>query len=133
MFARIFAIGNLTRDLELRYTPQGTAVADFTLAVNKKYKGGENTSFLDFTVWDTQAENCAKYVGKGSKLMVEGEPLQERWEDKEGNKRSKIVFRANNVQFLDSKKSDTSDDSEPAADTDQAEVASAGTGSDVPF
>ncbi|MBI3600404.1 MAG: single-stranded DNA-binding protein [Nitrospinae bacterium] len=101
---KVFLMGNLTRDPELRYTPGGAAVASFGLAVNRKYKQGEEvkeeTCFVDITVWAKQAENCAEYLSKGSGVLVEGRLSYRSWETEEGQKRSKIEVVANNVQFL---------------------------------
>ncbi|MEK6545348.1 MAG: single-stranded DNA-binding protein [Nitrospinota bacterium] len=101
---KVFLMGNLTRDPELRYTPSGSAVASFGLAVNRKYKQGEEikdeTCFIDITVWGKQAENCAEYLSKGRGILVEGRLSYRTWETEEGQKRSKIEVVANNVQFL---------------------------------
>ena len=100
-------IGNLTKDPELRYTPaNGVAVATFTLAVNRRVapQGGKReTDFVPIVVWRVQAENCAKYLGKGSKVAVEGRLQIRSYEDKEGQRRTIAEVVADNVQFLDSK------------------------------
>ena len=103
---KVFLLGNLTRDLELRYIPSGTAVTDMGLAVNEKLKEGkEETLFVDVTVWGKTAENCVEYLGKGSSVFVEGGLRLETWDDKTtGQKRSKVSVTAFNVQFLDGKK-----------------------------
>lgn len=98
----IVLIGRLTRDPELRYTPQGTAVANFTLAVDR-YKKGE-ADFIPIVVWQKQAENVAQYVTKGAQVAVEGRLQVRTYEDKEGQKRTIAEVVANSVQFLDSKK-----------------------------
>ena len=105
-FNRVILVGNLTRDPELRYTPQGTAVTDLRLAVTT-YRGGrgterkEETVFIDATVWDRMAENCNEYLSKGRPVLVEGRLVQDTWDDREsGQKRSKIKLVANTVQFL---------------------------------
>ncbi|MBI4379257.1 MAG: single-stranded DNA-binding protein [Nitrospinae bacterium] len=101
---KVFLMGNLTRDPELRYTPGGSAVASFGLAVNRKFKQGEETKeetcFVDITVWGKQAENCAEYLTKGRGVLVEGRLSYRSWETEEGQKRSKLEVVANNVQFL---------------------------------
>jgi len=103
-FNKVIIVGNITRDIELRYTPSGTAVADITVAVNEKRKDQETTAFVDCTMWDKTAENCAEYLGKGSPILVEGRLQQDNWEDKEtGKKRSKLKVVASNVQFLSNK------------------------------
>ncbi len=107
---KVFLIGNLTRDPELRYTPNGTAVADLGLAVNRFYttKDGdrrEETLFIDVTVWNRQAENCCQYLKKGRPVHVEGYLRMDSWDDKTtGEKRSKIKVEAETVQFLGSRR-----------------------------
>jgi len=102
---RVFLIGNLTRDPELRYVPSGTAVASFDIAVNRVYSAQsgekkEETSFIKVVVWARRAEVCAEYLGKGSPVFVEGRLRSRSWESQEGQKRSTIEVVANNVQFL---------------------------------
>ncbi len=102
---KVFLMGNLTADPELRYTPSGTAVADLGLAVNSRFtsKDGEKreeTLFVDVVVWQKQAENCCQYLSKGRPVMIEGRLKLDTWENQQGEKRSKIRVVANNVQFL---------------------------------
>lgn len=102
---RVFLMGNLTRDPELRYTPSGTAVANFGIAVNRRYttKEGdrkEEVDFFDVEVWNKQAEYCNEYLVKGSGVLIEGRLKQDRWEDESGNKRSKLKVVSLSVQFL---------------------------------
>lgn len=102
---KVFLIGNLTRDPELRYTPAGVAVANMGLAVNRRFrdKNGEvkeDVCFLTVTVWDKQAEACCQYLQKGSPVFVEGVLQSRSWETQEGQKRSTIDVRAERVQFL---------------------------------
>lgn len=104
-FNRVFLMGNLTKDPELRYTPQGTAVVNLRLAVNRKYKDRnqelkEDTCFVTAVVWDKQAETCNQYLHKGSPIFVEGRLQSRSWEDNAGQKRSVIEVRAERVQFL---------------------------------
>ena len=105
-FNRVFLIGNLTRDPELRYTPQGTAVANLRLAVNRKFRSKttqelkEETCFITAVVWNRQAETCNQYLHKGSAIFVEGRLQYRSWEDAGGQKRSVIEVRAERVQFL---------------------------------
>lgn len=106
---KVFLMGNLTRDPEIRYIPSGTAVTDLGLAVNeKRTKDGETIEdvlFIDVTVWGKTAENCVEYLGKGSPVFIEGRLKLQTWNDKEtGAKRSKIDVTALNVQFLSSGK-----------------------------
>ncbi|MDP2652971.1 MAG: single-stranded DNA-binding protein [Candidatus Omnitrophota bacterium] len=102
---KVFLIGNLTRDPELRYTPAGVAVANLGLAVNRRFrdKSGElkeDVCFLTMTVWDKQAEACCQYLKKGSPVFVEGVLQSRSWETQDGQKRSTIDVRAERVQFL---------------------------------
>ncbi|MBF0532352.1 MAG: single-stranded DNA-binding protein [Candidatus Omnitrophica bacterium] len=102
---KVFLIGNLTRDPELRYTPGGTAVANLGIAVNRKFKDSsgelkEEVCFLTVTVWDKQAEGCCQYLTKGRPVFVEGVLQSRFWETPDGQKRSAIDVRAERVQFL---------------------------------
>lgn len=101
------ATGNLTRDVELRYTPGGKAVADFGFATSNSYKKGDewvdDVTFLDCEIWAEQAERLAQQAEKGTKVLIEGKLKLESWE-KDGQKRSKIVVRVNRVEILARKK-----------------------------
>lgn len=102
---RVFLIGNLTRDPELRYLPSGQAVATFTVAVNRVYNSQtgekkEDTSFIRIVVWARRAEVCNEYLRKGSPVCVEGRLQSRSWEAQDGTKRSSIEVVANSVQFL---------------------------------
>src|SRR5512141_57145 len=104
-FNKVILLGNLTRDPEVRYTPNGSAVASFALAVNRKYKVGEETkeevSYIDIVVFGKQAENCGQYLNKGDGALIEGRLQQRRWDDKEtGQKRSKVEVAAQAVTFM---------------------------------
>ncbi len=104
-FNKVILLGNLTRDPEVRYTPNGSAVASFALAVNRKYKQGEETreevSYIDIVVFGKQAENCGQYLNKGDGALIEGRLQQRRWDDKEtGQKRSKVEVAAQTVTFM---------------------------------
>lgn len=104
-FNRVFLIGNLTKDPELRYTPGGTAVATLRLAVNSRFKDkkGEmrnDVCFINCVVWAQQAETCNQYLHKGRAVFIEGRLQSRSWQDKEGKTRSVIEVRADRVQFL---------------------------------
>lgn len=104
-FNKVLLIGNLTKDPELRYTPQGTAVVNLRMAVNRRFKNKnqelkEEVCFLTAVVWDKQAETCNQYLHKGSAVLVEGRLQSRSWEDNSGQKRSVIEVRAERVQFL---------------------------------
>jgi single-strand DNA-binding protein len=100
MLNRVILIGRLTRDPELKYTPNGTAVANFTLAINRKFNR-EETDFIDIVVWRGLAENCANYLGKGRLAAVEGRLQIRTYEDREGQKRKVAEVIADDVRFLD--------------------------------
>lgn len=103
MLNRVVLIGRLTRDPELRYTPaNGVAVATFTLAVNRRFKQQQEADFIPIVVWQQQAENCAKYLGKGSLVAVEGRLQIRSYEDREGQRRTVAEVVADSVQFLES-------------------------------
>jgi single-strand DNA-binding protein len=101
---KVFIMGNLTRDPELRYLPSGKPVANFSLAVNDRYKKGdefvENVSYFDVVVFARQAETCNEYLSKGRPVLVEGKLQQRRWEAQDGTKRNKVEIVASNVIFL---------------------------------
>ena len=102
---KVFLIGNLTRDPELRYTPSGVAVVNLRLAVNRKYKDKtgelkEETCFITATAWDKQAEVCNQYLQKGRAVFIEGRLQSRSWEAADGQKKSTIDIRAERIQFL---------------------------------
>ena len=104
---KVFLIGNLTRDPELRYTPSGTAVAEFGLAINRRFssQGGEKkeeTCFVDCQAWARSAEVVSEYCKKGSPLFIEGRLKLDSWEGRDGQKRSKLRVVVENFQFLGS-------------------------------
>ena len=101
---KVFLLGNLTRAVELKYTPSGAAVAKFGIAISEKYKDKESVTYVDITVWNKSAEACQKHLGKGSQVMIEGRLQFDQWDDKEtGKKRSKLSVTAINVQFIGSR------------------------------
>ena len=104
-FNKVFLIGNLTRDPELRYTQGGTAVCDVGLAVNNRYKKGdgwqETTTFVDITMWKRTAEVAAEYLKKGSPVHIEGRLHLEQWEQ-DGQKRQKLKVVCESMQMLGS-------------------------------
>ena len=120
----VVLVGRLVRDPELKYTPQGAAVCEFTLASNRRFtkKDGEKVEevvFVDVVAWNRLAEVSAEYLKKGRMIVVSGQLIQERWEDKEtGQKRSKLRVQAQTVQFLGggSKDGETSESEVPAED-----------------
>lgn len=109
-------IGRLTRDPELRYTPSGTAVCKFGLAINRSFRNQEgnnveDTLFINVSAWGRQAEHCSQFLKKGKRVAINGELRSNSWQDREGNKRVTYEINARSVQFLDYLK-DTTNSSE---------------------
>lgn len=106
MFNKIILIGNLTRDPEIRYTPSGVPVATVPIAVNSRYRQGEElkeeTLFIDAIVFGKQAETCTQYLNKGRMVLVEGRLRERRWEY-EGQKKHRFEVIANNIKFFPKK------------------------------
>jgi len=105
-FNRVILVGNLTRDVELKYTQGGTAVTEVTLAVNDRRKNQsgewvEETTFVDVTLWARTAEVASEYLSKGSPMLIEGRLRLDRWDDKEtGKGRSKLAVTGERMQML---------------------------------
>ena len=107
MLNKIFLMGRLTHDPELRRTGSGTAVASFSLAVDRDFKsqsGEKETDFIDIVAWRNTAEFVSKYFTKGRMAVVEGRLQIRDWTDKEGNKRRSSEVVADSIYFGDSKK-----------------------------
>lgn len=103
MLNRIVLIGRLTKDPELRYTPNGKAVAGFTLAVDRPFKnqqGEREADFISIVVWGTQAENCANYLAKGKLAAVDGRLQIRSFEGQDGQRRWVTEVVADTVRFL---------------------------------
>jgi len=117
-YNKVFLMGHLTRDPELRYTAGGAAVASFGLAVNRKWKGkdgqdGEETLFVDLTAWGKQAEVIGEHLHKGRAVFVEGRLKLDQWDDKAtGAKRSKLTVTVERFEFIGGK-----DDAQPGRAT----------------
>mgnify|MGYP002521804733 CR=1 FL=1 len=110
---KVYLIGNLTRDPEVSETGSGLTLCRFSIAVNRNYSssdGERQTDFFNITVWRALAENCGKYLKKGSKVAVVGSLQNRSYEDKDGIKRNVTDIVANEVEFLSSKNSGDSDD-----------------------
>jgi len=109
MYNKIILVGNLTREVDLRYSPTGTAIAKFGIATNRTYKDnvtGENkqeTMFIDVTVFGRSAEIANQYLRKGSRILVEGRLVLDQWVDSTGQKRSKHSVVAEKIQFMETK------------------------------
>jgi len=126
-YNRVILMGNLTRDPELRYIPNGSAVANLRMAINRTYKSQsgeqkEEVTYVGVVVWGKQAEACAEYLSKGSPVFIEGRLQSRQWETEDGQKRSVLEAVADRVQFLGRKKEEGSGAEEaampPAADED---------------
>lgn len=103
-FNRVVLVGNLTRDVELRRTPQGTAVTDLGLAVNERVKRNDEwvdeANFFDITLWGRTAEVASEYLAKGSSVLIEGRLKYETWTQDDGSKRSKVKVVGERMQML---------------------------------
>lgn len=101
---KVILIGRIVKDVELRHTPSGVAVASFDIANNKTYTQNgekkEQVSYISCVAWSKLGELIAEYCKKGAQIAVEGRLQQRRWDDSEGNKKSKIEIVAENIQFL---------------------------------
>ena len=131
-FNKVFLMGNLTRDPELKRTSTDMAVAKIGIAVNRKYKDRdgnqkEEATYVDCEVWGKTAETMAKYLTKGRPVFLEGRLKLDQWQDKDGNNRSKLLMVIENFQFIDSRgnKSSTPPATAAAAATPEAD--------DIPF
>jgi single-strand DNA-binding protein len=107
-YNKVLLMGNLTRDVELKYTPSNMAVANLAIAVNRRYKGAdgemkEETTFVDCEAWAQTAENLSKWFSKGRPIFLEGRLKLDQWQDKDGGNRSKLKVVVESFQFVDSK------------------------------
>ena len=126
MYQKLLIIGNLGRDPEMRYTPDGNAITSFSVATSRKINGEKETTWFRVSVWGKQAETCNQYLGKGSKVLVEGRLSSDEYGNpkvfkrNDGSSASSFEVRADSVQFLSGK-----------GDTETAEPAFADDG--IPF
>lgn len=107
-FNKVILVGNLGRDPELRYTPQGTPVCSFSIATNEKKKdrAGETqdvTTWFRVTLWGRQAETASQYLAKGRPVYIEGRLRTEEWTDKDGKTRQSLEVHATDMQFISGK------------------------------
>lgn len=134
MLNKIFIMGRLTRDPELRRTQNGTAVTSFTLAVDRDFKnadGTKDTDFIDVVAWRTTAEFVSKYFSKGRMAVVEGRLQLRDWTDNDGNKRKTAEVVADRMYFGDSKQEGKQEDKKQTAPADDfCEIEDDG---DLPF
>lgn len=131
-YNKVMLMGNLTRDVELKQTPNNQPVAEICIAVNRKFRtrdgdDREETTFVDCEAWGRTAETMAKYLSKGRPVFIEGRLKLDQWEDREGNKRSKLRVVIENFQFVDSRPGGA--DTAPTATT----TATTPPDDDVPF
>lgn len=141
-FNKVMVAGNLTRDPEVRFLgadqSKQSAVCNFGIAINRKYKKGEQVceevTFLDCEAWGRTAELIGQYCAKGKPVFIEGRLKLDTWEDKDGSKRSKIKVVADNVQFLGSKPKEEGEGLPPTAQAavNRQRAASADLGIDSP-
>jgi single-strand DNA-binding protein len=112
-FNKIIILGYLGKDPETRYLPDGTAVCSFSVATTEKFKKGndwqEKTCWFKVNVWGKQGEACAQYLAKGAQVYVDGRLSVSEFTDRDGNQRTGLEVRANDVQFLDRKPQGDSD------------------------
>ena len=145
-FNKIIVVGNLGRDPELRYTPQGNAVCNFSVATSEKRrdKAGELqeiTIWFRITCWGKNAENASKYLTKGNPVYVEGRLRVEEWTDRDGKNRQTLEVNATDMHFIGSNRgssesaSDTSENdfSQPGAASTEANSVSLPSDDDIPF
>lgn len=122
MFNLVILTGRLTSDVELKATPNGVSVCSFSIAVERRFKQGEErqTDFINIVAWRQTAEFISKYFSKGSMIGIEGAIQTRKYQDKDGNNRTVFEVIANNVQFIESKRSEesTEDNSLPTPKND---------------
>jgi single-strand DNA-binding protein len=132
----VILVGRLTRDCELKYTSGGMAIANLSLAVNRRVKKGEQwteeVSFFDVTLWGKTAEGLSKYLLKGKQIAVEGELRQERWQQ-DGQSRSKVVINASNVQLLGGNDKQTQQGGQGSGYQAQEDYSAGNFPEDIPF
>jgi single-strand DNA-binding protein len=136
-YNKVILIGNLTKDPEIRYTPSGTPVANFRLAVNHKYKQGEDLKeevcYIDVVVFGKQAENCGQYLNKGQSVIVDGRLQERRWETEDGQKRSKHEVVAQAVRFMPKRGESAPSSGKAESVPEDVEPAVGSPDNDVPF
>ena len=118
MFNLVVLTGRLTADPELKTTPNGVSVTSFSIAVERRYKQGEErqADFINIVAWRSSAEFICKYFKKGSMIGIEGSIQTRKYQDKDGNNRTAFEVVANNVQFVEFKKADNNSDNNAPID-----------------
>lgn len=127
--SKVIVIGNLGRRPELRHTNSGKAVGNFSVAVNEGKGDDQTTEWIPVVVWEKTAEVCHEYLDKGSPVYVEGRWETQKWEDRDGNKRSKVQVVAHKVIFLGQSGAGSQDGEGPR----DAEGQDGGDDADIPF
>jgi len=133
---KVFLLGNLTRDPEMRYLPSGSPVANFGLATNRKYTGQdgqkkEDTLFVDIAAFAKTAELCSQYLSKGRQVLIEGRLKYRTWEAQDGQKRNKLSVVAERVTFLGGRGGEGSPQAGPGKEKEQPKFSP--DDDDVPF
>ena len=121
-FNKVILMGNLTRDVEMRTTPSGQTVANFSLAVSRSWKDQngqtqEQTSFINCVAWGKAGEIIAQYTSKGTPLLVSGRLDQRTYDDKDGNKRQAVEVNVEDFNFIGGGRGDSADTSASSAST----------------
>ncbi len=112
MYNKVILVGNLTRDVEVRYSSSGTAIGKVGIATNRRFKSAagelkDETMFIDLTFFGRTAEIANQYLHKGSKVLVEGRLILEQWVAQDGTKRSRHSVTVENMQMLDTRSNNT--------------------------
>jgi single-strand DNA-binding protein len=136
-FNKVLLLGNLTRDPELRYLPSQTAVVDFGLAINRKYKGQDGSMkdepcFVDCQIFGKPAETLNKYCKKGNPLFIEGRLKFDSWTKQDGAKASKLSVTVETFQFLGVSNGGKANDGQNAPATEPAAPSAGGVNEDIP-
>jgi len=126
---KVFLVGNLTKDPELRYVPSGSAVGNLRIAVSRRYKTAEgevkeDVCYVGVTVWGKQAESCNEFLSKGSPVLIEGRLQYRSWDTPDGQKKSTLEVVAERVQFLGKKKAAVPAEEESAVSEETQEIPS---------
>jgi single-strand DNA-binding protein len=135
-FNKIVIVGYLGKDPEIRYTPQGTAVCNFTIATTEKRKdrageGQDITTWFRVSVWGRQAEVANQYLSKGKQVYLEGRLRQEEYTDRDGNKRTSLEVSATDIQFLGARGEEGGQSFSQGAPSQSAPRRSGGGGEDI--
>lgn len=133
MFNLVVLTGRLTSDPELKTTPSGKNVTNFTIANDAGYGENKKTNFITVVAWQKTAEFVTKYFRKGSMIGIEGEIQTRKYEDKNGNKRMAFEVKANDIQFVDTKKTGNQQQPQEAQGNDDFNDLGGFDGEDLPF